>query len=113
MRCASDVVGVERERTLGGDARLFAFVLSRVQRGALGQQFGGVRIELLRALERGDGALGVAVGFEPAREHELVVRLRGNRGSGCAAGGAGVWAAAGRPVKSRATATQAGVTRIR
>jgi hypothetical protein len=51
-----DVVGVDGERPLGGGSRLLTFILPGMQRRPFGKQLGGVGIERLRPLERGDGA---------------------------------------------------------
>jgi hypothetical protein len=71
-----DAVPVDRQGTFSRVARLRPLVLSRVEGGLLGEHLGRFRVQLLGALERGQSALGVAVGLEAPRQHELVVGLR-------------------------------------
>ena len=71
-----DVVLVDLQRLLGRGHRIGRTILAVVITGNLGGNLRGFGIELARALERREGAGGIAGRFHPPPHHELELRLR-------------------------------------
>ena len=72
------IARLDLQRLLAGGDRFVEPALPHVEAGQLGDDVGGLRIELGGALERGDRAGDVVGGFEMPAEQELRVRVAGS-----------------------------------